>query len=327
MLNSRVEGLARPIVGGLVLLVALLGLIGSAIHDPKPHDIPVGLVGPNQAVERLRTGFEQAAPGAFSFSGYDTEDAARAALDNRSVDGVLVLGTASPRLILAGATGDGSTGVISAAFGNALKAQGATLTVETVHPFPPGDAHGLVLFFAVVAVIISTLVAAAVLSTSSVRYGLGAQVGALIVYAALAGLAAMGTATWIAGDYGPGVWAAACLLSLASLAIGTVVAGSARLLGTPGLGLAALVVVLLDLVTSGGPVGSRLLPDLYRWLAPGMPAGRLYDGLRSVLYFDSASIATPFGILAAWLLGGLALMLIASLVAGRRKDVASSAAG
>ena len=319
-------GLVQPIVGGLVLLVALLGLIGSAIHDPKPHDIPVGLVGPPPAVDQLTAGFEKAAPGAFHFSVYDSEEAARAALDSRAVDGVLVLGVGGPRLILAGGAGDGSTGVITAVFSNALKGPGPPLTVETVHPFAAGDAHGLVLFFAVVAIIISTLVAAALLSTSGGRYSLGARLAVLAAFGGLAGLAAMATATWIAGDYGPGFWAAAGLLALGSIAIGTVVAGGGRLLGRAGVGLAALVVVLLDLVTSGGPLGSRLLPDFYRWLAPGMPAGQLYRGLQNVLYFDGADLATPLTILGAWLLGGIVLLLVAEVVQRRRQPAPPVAA-
>jgi hypothetical protein len=312
-------GLVRPIIGGLVLLVALLGLIGSAIHDPKPHDVPVGAVGPGPAVRQLSGGIEKAAPGAFSFTAFDSEEAARAALDSRSVDGVLVLGAPAPRLVLAGASGDGSTGVISGVFTAAFKAQGASLAVETVHPFSSGDSHGLVLFFAVVAVLISTLVAAALLGAAGRRYGLGMRFAALFAFGILAGPAAMATSTWIAGDYGTGFWAAAGLLALVSVAAGTVIAGSARLLGTPGLGLAALVVVLLDLVTSGGPLGSRLLPDFYRWLAPGMPAGQVYGGLKSVLYFDAAGLATPLEVLAAWLLGGIVLMLVAEAVANRRR--------
>src|SRR5438105_10205262 len=324
-------GLVQPIVGGLVLLVALLGLIGSAIHDPKPHDIPVGLVGPPPAVDQLTAGFEKAAPGAFHFTAYDSEEAARAALDSRAVDGVLVLGVGGPRLILAGAAGDGSTGVITAVFSNALKGPGPALTVETVHPFAAGDAHGVVLFFAVVALIISTLVAAALLSTSGGRYSLGARLAALAAFGGLAGLAAMATATWIAGAYGPGFlgpgfWAAAGVLALGSIAIGTVVAGSGRLLGRAGVGLAALVVVLLDLVTSGGPLGSRLLPDFYRWLAPGMPAGQLYRGLQNVLYFDGADLATPLTILGAWLLGGIVLLLVAEVVQRRRQPAPPVAA-
>src|SRR5260221_476056 len=146
--RQRIEMLIPPVIGGLVLLIALLGLIGTAIRDPKPHDIAVGLVGPAPAVQQISTAFGTNAPGA----------------------------------------------------------------------------------------------------------GFGTQLTVAVAFAVLAGLTAMGTAAWIAGDYGSGFWTAVAFVSLAALAVGTVVAGCARLLGPPGLGLAALVVVLLDLVSSGGPV-------------------------------------------------------------------------
>lgn len=321
--RERMERLVPPVIGGLLLLITLLGLIGTAIRDPRPHDIEVGLVGPAPAVQQMSTAFAANAPGVFEFTSYSSEAAARSALDSREVDGVLVLGPA-PLLILAGAAGDATTGVITAAFTNVFKAQGATINVEVVHPFAKGDAHGLILFFVVVATIIATFVAQALLFATATDAGLGARLTVALVFAVLAGLLGMGTAAWIAGDYGPGFWAAAGLLMLASGAVGAAVAGSARLLGAPGLGLAALVVVLLDLVSSGGPVGSQLLPDFYRWLAPWMPAGPLYDGLRGALYFDGAGLAGPLAVLSGWLIGGIALLGLGEIVSRRRHSGAAT---
>jgi hypothetical protein len=310
--------LVPPVIGGLLLLIALLGLIGTAIRDPKPHDIPVGLVGPAPAAQQISSAFGTNAPGAFQFTTYGSETEATAALDARTVDGVLILG-GQPRLIVAGAAGDAATGVITAALTNVFKPQGVMLAVEVVHPFAAGDAHGLILFFVVVAVIVASLVTQALLFGIAPGGGFGTQLMVALVFAVLSGLTAMGTAAWIAGDYGPGFWTATGFVMLAALAIGTVVAGCARLLGPPGLGLAALVVVLLDLVTSGGPVGSQLLPDFYRALAPWMAAGQLYSALRGALYFDGAGLASPLLVLTGWLGGGLILMWMGELVATRRR--------
>ncbi|HSS61355.1 MAG TPA: hypothetical protein VLK30_07860 [Candidatus Limnocylindrales bacterium] len=309
-----------PVVGGLALLIALLGLIGTAIRDPRPHDIPVGLVGPAPAVQQISTAFGTNAPGAFRFTTYSFEADARSALDSRDVDGVLVVGGPSPRLILAGAAGDAETGIITAALTNVFQAQGTTLELETVHPFASGDAHGLILFFVVVAVIISALVTQALLFGAAPTAGFTGRLAVVIVFAVLAGLTAMGGAAWIAGDYGSGFWAATGLVVLAATAVGAAVAGSARLLGAAGLGLAALVVVLLDLVSSGGPAGSQLLPDFYRALAPWMPAGSLYSSLRGALYFDGAGTAGPIGVLAGWLVAGIVLLWLGQVVASRRRS-------
>lgn len=306
--------LLPPIIGGLAVLVLLLGLIGTAIRDPHPHDLRVGLVGPAPAVEQISSAFAANAQGAFRFTSYTSEADARAAIGSRDIDAALVIGQPDPHLIVAGAAGDAVTGVITAALTNVFKSQGSTLDVEVVHPFVSGDAHGLVLFFVVVAVIISALVVQALLFTITDDIGFRTRIFVVLAYAVLAGPIAMGTAEWLAGDYGSGLWAAMGLLMVASVAVGTAVAGLVRLLGRVGFGVAALVVVLLDLVSSGGPVGSQLLPDVYRWLAPWMPAGPLYGGLVDVLYFGGAGVGASLLILFEWIAGGIALMLVGELV-------------
>ena len=310
--RHRVETYVAPVVAGLLALVTLIGLIGPAIKSPSPHDIPVGLVGPAPAVEQISSAFSTNAPGVFTFTTYGNEADAVAGLDSRSLDGVLVIGQSGPRLIVAGAAGDAVTGVITAAFTSLFQKQGQALPVETIHPFAAGDPHGLILFFVVLAILISTLIAQALVG---LRRGVGfvTQAVLVVVYAVVAAPVAMGLATWIAGDYGPGFWSATALAALASAAIGAVVAGMAALLGRPGVALAALIAVLLDLVCSGGPIGSQLLPDAYRWLAPAMPAGQLYSAMRGALYFGGAGVVEPELVLAAWLAGGVVLMALGRL--------------
>jgi hypothetical protein len=320
--RRQLEAVLPPIVGGLVLLLALIGLIGTSIQNPKPHDIPVGLVGPAPAVAQLSSSFGKAAPGAILFTTYGSETDARAALDARTVEGFLVIGPGDPQLVLSGAAGDAVTGVLTAVFSNAFRAQGANLTVETVHPFAVGDAHGLILFFLIVAVAISTLAAQALLLDRAGDAGVGVRLSVVVVYAVPAALSGMGAATWIAGDFGSGFWAATAILALAAAALGAVVAGAGRLLGFAGVGLTALFVVLLGLVTSGGPVGTYMLPDAYRALEPWLPAGPLYSALRGALYFDGAGVATPVLVLSGWLLAGLVLMVAGEVFARRRRPAA-----
>lgn len=306
------ETYIAPLIAGLLALTFLIGLIAPAIKSPAPHDIPIGLVNANpQMVVALNGG------GAFDVTSYDSEQAARAAIDARDIDGALVVGQ-QPKLIVAGAAGDGVTGVMTAVFTQMFAQQGAQLTIETVHPFAAGDPHGLILFFVLLAILVSTLIAQALVGT---RRGIGfaTRVATVAAYAFISAPVAMGLATWIAGDYGSGFWLATALVALGSAATGAVVAGAASLLGRPGIALAALIVVLLDLVCSGGPIGSQLLPDAYRWLAPAMPAGQLYSAMRGALYFNGEGLAEPLGVLSLWLLGGLILMVIGQLVSRRAR--------
>jgi len=315
-MRARLEAFVQPLAAGLLVLIALIGLIGPAIKSPSPHDISVGLAGPPPATQQIASAFATNAPGAFRFTTYESEAEARAGIDARSVDGALIIGSGGPRLIVAGAAGDGATGVITGALSKVFESQGQAITIETVHPFASGDPHGLILFFVILAVLVSTLIVQAL---AGLRRGLGfgPRLALVAVFAVIAAPVAMGVATLIVGDYGSGFWTATALVALGSAAVGAVVAGAASLLGRAGVALAALIVVLLDLIASGGPIGSQLLPDAYRWLAPGMPAGQLYSGIRGALYFDNAGVGDPVIVLSLWLVGGLLLLLLGTLLTRR----------
>ena len=326
MAGHSVERLVGPLAAGLVVLLALLGLIGTAIRDPRPHDIPVGLVGPSQALQPMTDALAQKVPGAFKFTTYDSEDAARAALDRRDVDGVVVVGGPNTsRIVVAGAAGDTSATLIEAVFGAALSAQGPQVPVEVVHPFAPGDAHGLILFFLVLATLVSTLVVQAVLLARARSARAATWLGVNAVWAVLAGAAGVGAAAWIVDGYDTAALVPmGALVALTAFAAGAFVAGSTRLLGPPGLGLAALVIILLDLISSGGPAGSAILPDVYRWLSPWMPAGQLNSALRGTLYFGGEGVAYPVVVISAWLALGLVLVIISGFT--RRPAAASAVA-
>src|SRR5260370_27522340 len=147
MARHSVERLVAPLAAGLLVLLALVGLMGTAIRDPRPHDIPVGLVGPPQALQPMTDALAQKVPGVFKFTTYDSEDVARAALDRRDVDGVVVVGgPASSRIIVAGAAGDTAPTLIQSVFGAALSAQGAPGPVAGGHPFASRDPPAPLLF-------------------------------------------------------------------------------------------------------------------------------------------------------------------------------------
>ncbi|HYU62864.1 MAG TPA: hypothetical protein VEN12_03715 [Verrucomicrobiae bacterium] len=323
--SNAFESVLAPIAGGLVVLVTLLGLIGTAIRDPRPHEIPVGVTGP--AALQITDTFNTKAPGTFAFTIYDSEDQARGGLDSRDVDAVLVVGAGAPRLIVAGAAGDAISGLTTAIFTAGFAAQGGQLTVEVTHRFAGGDPHGLVLFFLVLATIISTFVSQVLLFVRARAARLWSWIGVASGWAIVAGLAGVGSAAWIVGGYDTTSAAAmAGLIALTALATGAVTGGLSRLLGAPGLGLAGLVVVLLDLISSGGPAGPQFLPDAYRWLSPWMPAGDLFRSMSGVLYFDGNGVATPVLALVAWLVTGLVLMLLGGL-AHRARSAATAPAG
>lgn len=310
--RQMLERMVQPMAAGITVLLVMIGLLGTATHDPRPHDIGVGLSAPAPMVQQLTQAFSAAAPGAFRFTTYDSEAAARSAIAARDIVAALVVGPSGPRLVVAGAAGDAVTGGVTAAFTNAFRAQGTALAVEVAHPFQSGDAHGIALFFLVLATLISSVLAAALVVVRGPERGWVSQLGLVLTYAGLAGLCgALATAAIVDG-YGDRLWQVMAITGLLSLTTATAVAACARLLGTPGVGLAALVVVLLGLVVSGGPLGSDLLPDAYRALAPWLPAGPAYSALRGALYFDGAGVTGPIVLLSGWTATAIVVMALAA---------------
>lgn len=317
--RSLARAALPPLAGGLTLLIVLISLIGSAVQDPRPHDIAVGVVGPAAATQQLQRAFDSALPGAFRLVPKDSEASARSAVDSRDIDGALILGGPTARVVVAGAAGDAVAGAIAGAFTNALRAQGTAVTVETVHPFSEGDAHGLILFFLVVAMSISSLVVGpAVLQIRDA--GAIGRLAVVLLYGILAGLVGTVTAAAFAGGFGEHFWEVVALTALVSLAVGAPTAACARVLGAAGIGLAALVLVLLSVVSSGGPLGSSMLPDLYRTLSPWLPAAEAYSALRGSLYFAGAGVVGPVLLLATWAVAGMALVIIVDIARPSRSE-------
>jgi hypothetical protein len=326
MTRESTEAIARPIVAGLLLLLTLLLVLGTAIRDPRPHDLPVGIAAPPPVVQQLVQGFGQNAPGAFAFTTYASEADALAAVDRREVDAALVVSPAGPRLVVAGAAGDAVAGGITGAFTGAFRAEGTELPVQVVHPFSAGDPHGIVLFFLLLATLVSSVVVGALAALGTSDRSWTVPLGIVAIYAVSAGVVGTLAAAWLAGGYGDGLWGAMGVVALLSFAVAVSVAGLARLLGPAGVALGALVVVFLGLVSSGGPLGTAFLPDAYRTIAPWLPVAPAADALRGALFFGGSGLAAPLLVVAGWAILGVAVLAARDLFtpATRRTELATA---
>jgi hypothetical protein len=322
MNRQHLEQTLRPVIGGLVILVTLMAILGLGIRDPRPHDIQVAIAAPAPVAQQLTTGFQQAAPGAFAFTTFASEADARAALDERAVVAALVVGQAGPRLVLAGAAGEAITSGITNAFAAAFRAQGQDLAVETVHPFQPGDPHGIVLFFLILASLVAATICGALSATGGGAHTWAGSMAVLGTYAILAGITGGVVGAWLAGGYGDSLIAVMAICALLSLAVSAVVAAAGRLFGPAGVAVAALAIVPIGLISSGGPLGSEFLPDAYRAIAPWLPVAPASSALRGVLYFGGAAITMPLVVLLAWALVGIAGLGVRSLQPASRTRTA-----
>ncbi|MFE9014939.1 ABC transporter permease [Streptomyces cyaneofuscatus] len=296
----------------LIPLVVTLALWAFAWPAARiaPRDLPVGVAGAASAADQLGRQFEQR-EGAFEVHRFDDEAAAREAIEDRVVYGAVVAGPEGPHVLTATAASPVVAQLLREAVTTAAP-EGARVQVTDVVAAPPGDPRGSALGASVLPLALAGMGAGATVTLLGLR-GIRAAL-TLAGSAALVGLAATGVAhSWlgvITGDW----WTEAGALALTVLAIGAAVAGLASLLGPRGLGVAALLMILLGNSFSGVTSAPQLLPEpvgaLGQWLPPGA-GGSL---LRSVAFFDGSAAGGPVLTLALW----SALGLAAVLVAGRR---------
>jgi hypothetical protein len=307
--------LARAL-GVAVVVVALEAIMVAAFAWPaanlEPRDLPVVVAGPAPAAEAFAGRLAQVRPGAFEVAtAPDAAAADRRLLDREAYGAFLVGPDGLASVHLASAASPTAAQVLTQVAQAA--GEGRAVPVEDVAPAAAGDPRGAGLAAALLPLILTSLVAGALLAFA-VR-GRPARVLGLVAYAVLAGLVVTAIVQWwldaLPGDY----LANAAVVGLVALAMAAAVAGLGTLLGAGGVALAALAVFLLGNPLSGLTSAPELLPQPWGMVGQLLPPGAGGTLLRSVAFFDGAGAAVPGWVLGAW--AGVGLVLAAATEASR----------
>jgi len=304
-------------VAGLFIGFAFVFFFTSALHDPKPDGMTVGIIGPAAARAKVQSALEQAMPGGIELRTYASAHDAREATREQEVNGAFVADPAKPTLITAGALGSSVNDVLHAAFGGAVAAQGQRLTVEDLSPAPAHDARGISAFFVVAGTTIGSLVFSVALYFLGGHGGFApfrVRLAVIAAFAVVAGLVVAADTEWVANGLGGAFLEVAGIVALLAASIALATAAVARWLGAPGLGLCALFFMLFSLPASGGAVGPEFVPTFYHSVAPALPSHAALQALKGVVYFEGGGVLGPLLILLAWVGGALFVHLVARLL-------------
>jgi hypothetical protein len=303
---------SRRVIAVIVLVPVLVSLALWAFAWPAartaPRDLPLGVAGPPTAVARVEQRLAER-EGAFEIHRYADEAAARRAVEDRVVYGAVVAGDRGAKLLTASAASPVVAQALQQAVTGQAPASGAPVQVVDVVPAPATDPRGAALGASVLPLALAGIAAGAVTTLLGLR-GVRAVV-ALAGAAALTGLVAAAIAhSWL-GAVGGGWWAVAGVFGLSTLAVGAGVAGLAALLGRPGLGLGAAVMMLLGNPFSGASSAPEMLPRPAGAIGQWLPPGAGTSLLRSVSFFDGAAATGPALTLTSWAVLGTAAVLLA----------------
>lgn len=330
----------RSFVLVLGVLVLQLGFIASylgAFHDPKPRDIPIAVVAPAGApagtADRAVARLNELPNDPLNARTASDDSAARALLNDRTVYGVLLLGSGTTdRLEVASAAGATVSAALVSIVGGIDQSQIRTVVATDVIPAGRGDARGLSAFYLVVGWMVGGYLVAAILGiakgsrpTSRTRGVL--RLAALALYAIVSGLGGALIAETIlsalSGHFLPLWWLGALLV----FAVGAFTMAMQVLFDIVGIGLAILIFVVLGNPSAGGAYPSVLLPPFWSAIGPWLPPGAGTDAVRTIVYFPAASLSRPLWTLGAYALVGIVVtMLVAALRPASRPASAPSPA-
>ncbi|WP_221350291.1 ABC transporter permease [Streptomyces beigongshangae] len=299
----------------LVPVLAALALWAFAWPAARtaPHELPLGVAGPATAAAQVQQRLE-AREGAFEIHRYEDGAAARDAIEDRTVYGAVVVTGRGTELLTASA----ASPLVAQSLRQAVARQaggGEVPTVDVV-PLPPEDPRGSVLASSVLPMTLAGIAAGAAVTLLGLRGG--RAVAVLVGAAALVGtVAALVAGSWL-GAFTGSWWPEAAVLALSALAVSAAVAGLAALLGTPGVGAGAFVMMMLGNPFSGASSAPEMLPAPAGTIGQWLPPGAGTSLLRSVSFFDGAAAAGPAMALAWWAALGLGAVLLGGVLPRRR---------
>ena len=198
--------------------------------------------------------------------------------------------------------GDGATA------GGATPGQGTRYgaRAEDVVQIASGDPRGAALNLLFLPLMIACFPLASLLGRT--RLSRDRMIGAVLAFSALSGLAL--TALLRAMDALPGPYlAVSAVAALVVAAVALTATGLARPLGPAGIGIAALLFIVLGNPGSGNASAPELLPGFWRITGQLLPPGAGGQAIRDAAYFDGHTLAQPALVLTAWAIPGAALIL------------------
>jgi len=285
------------LAGVMVALVALAFLWPVATAEPR--DLPIGVVGGEL-------------PGAGSLpveaTPYADRDDAVAAIEEREIYGALVLGGQAPEAVVASAGGTAAVAVLQGVGTQLAATQGVSLTTTDVVPLSPDDPNGaglnamgfpLVLGGIVGGVVISLLVA-----------GVARRLLALATYAVAGGLLVALVTGPVLGILSGNLALEALVIAVAMLGTSSTVVGLNALVGAPGIGIGAVITMLIGNPISGASVPYQFIAGPWGAIGQYFVPGAGSSLIREVEYFPEASTLHEWLVLLAWGVVGVAFSMI-----------------
>lgn len=332
------------LAGALAVALVVMAFVWPAATS-QAQNLPVGIAGPADAVAAVEGVLAEQDPEPFTLHDVDSRADAVTRIESRELYGAILLGE-EPEVLIATAASpvaaqalrgvatqlqlqideraqaaltDQLTAIMTAlqsgqrpqlpdGGGPGVAPEIPDVTVTDLVPLAEGDATGAGLAASVFPLVLGGMLGGVLLTL--VVQGVVRRLIGLVVFGAAAGaLIALVMQTWFGILQGDWLLNAA-VIGLSVSATSALVIGLASVMGPPGIGVAALITLLVANPIAGAAAPLQFLPEPWgaigQWFVPGASATLL----RSVMYFPDAATAAQWIVLGTWLVGGVVLALI-----------------
>ncbi|CAM5580465.1 DUF3533 domain-containing protein [Streptomyces tanashiensis] len=313
---------ALLVVGVFALQLLFITSYVGALHNPKPTDVPFGVVAPQQQVATAVADRLGKLPGDPLDPRVVADEAeARDQVLNRDIDGALIV---DPRgrtdtLLVASGGGKVLSATLEAMITELEAANQRLVRTVDVAPSSSQDFNGLSAFYLVIGWCVGGYICAAILAISAGsrpanRERAIIRLGVLALYSALGGLGGAIIVGPILGALPGSVAALWGLGTLVVFAVGAATLALQSVFGIVGIGLAILLIVIAGNPSAGGAFPLPMLPPFWRAIGPYLPPGAGTWAARSIAYFKGNGMTASMVVLSVWAIVGAAVTLVLSSV-------------
>lgn len=310
---------ALLVVGVFALQLLFITSYVGALHNPKPKDVPFGVVAPPQVSASVVTRLDQLPGGPLDPHAVADEAEARKQILNRDIDGALIVNPVGRTDTLLVASGGGKvlSATLEATFTQVTAADQRALRTVDVAPASSQDFNGLSAFYLVIGWCVGGYICAAILAISAGARPANThraiiRLGVLALYAILGGLGGAIIVGPVLGALPGSIAALWGLGALVVFAVGATTLALQSLFGIVGIGLAILIIVVAGNPSAGGAFPLPMLPPFWQLIGPALPPGAGTWAARSIAYFKGNDMLGSMLVLSAWAVAGSAITMIVS---------------
>jgi hypothetical protein len=304
------------VVGAVVGMLLLSMIVLSVYHSPKPHNLPVAVVGSGPVVEGLVKKLDATPQLAVRLVA--DGPAARTLIEQRKIFGAFAPLRKTAVVLVASAASQPVVGVVEQIFAPVGQQLGITPVVKDVAPLPSADSGGASSYFLTLVALIFASLAGWFMEGKlpSIRQGWKETLVRILVIAIagiLGGLVMAGYADYL-GVFKGHFLDTTAALALTVFGVTMIASVFTSVLGGPA-GLAvglAVFVVFSVLVASGESSAPQFLPAAWKEIGGLLPARSTIELIKNDAYFGGHETTTPLIVLGCYAGLGALLMLVLS---------------